>query len=336
MLGAMVETQSYQADSLIPLISADELRTSETVYPNDIRARYLSVPNTVPQRVLDLAKELTINANNPYDKAKALETYLRTYPYSLEIAPPPPDRDIADYFLFDLKTGYCDYYATSMIVMARAVGLPARLVIGYSSGIYDPMKAEYVIREVNAHSWVEIYFVDIGWVEFEPTASESPLNLPDDLPPQTFPSLTSFPILPEHHVHAKSGHFPQKDYAPLLFGVFAVISISSIWFLFAQGLLRTHKSIGSIYEYVFYHGKKIYKNAPLHETPSVFASQLQRRLRTGYRWLSPASEEIRLLTLLYIQETYSAHPVTKDERVYAIKIWRKLFWRLLYIRVLRL
>jgi hypothetical protein len=336
MLGAMIATQNYQADSLIPFISAKELRASEINYPNDIRARYLSLPNNIPQRVLDLAKELTVNAHNPYNKAKAIETYLRTYPYSLNITPPPPDHDIADYFLFDLKTGYCDYYATSMIVLARAIGLPARMVIGYSSGIYDPMQAEYVVREINAHSWVEIYFADIGWVEFEPTASESPLNLPDDLPQETFPSLTSFPILPEHHIYIKSGHLPQKDYAPLMIGLSSIIFICGIWFLSTQGLLRVHKSIGSIYKYVFYHGEKIYKNAPLHETPSIFADKLQSKLQTGNRWLSPARDEIRFLTKLYLQETYSAHPITKDERIYAAKIWRKLFWRLLYVRLLRL
>ena len=84
--------------------------------------------------MLDLAKELTANMANPYDKAKAIEAYLRTYPYSLDIKPPPPDRDVADYFLFDQKIGYCDYYATSMVVLSRAVGLPARLVIGYANG----------------------------------------------------------------------------------------------------------------------------------------------------------------------------------------------------------
>jgi hypothetical protein len=113
-----------------------------------------------------------------------------------------------------------------------------------------------------------------------------------------------------------------------------IISMAALWFLRSQGFLRAHGSIGSIYEYVYYHGKKICKNAPLYETPSIFADKLQRKLRSGYRWLSPAPDEIRLLTDLYIQETYSAHPITKDERVHAVKVWRKLFWRLLYARLM--
>jgi transglutaminase-like putative cysteine protease len=78
---------------------------------------------------------------------------------------------VADYFLFDLKKGYCDYFATTMVVMARAAGIPARFVSGYSPGAYDAPNAQYVVRELNAHSWAEVYFTDIGWVEFEPTGS---------------------------------------------------------------------------------------------------------------------------------------------------------------------
>ena len=337
MLGAITEAQIYQADSLVPIISANQLRDSSQAYPQEISERYLSLPDTIPQRVLDLAQEHTANITNPYDKARAIEAYLRTYPYSLDISPPPPNRDVVDYFLFDLKKGYCDYYATSMIVMARAVGLPARLVIGYASGIYNPTRAEYVIREADAHSWVEIYFAGVGWVEFEPTASQLQIILPDETP-EDAASITSFPLIGERreNTYNKKGYFPKTNYAPLMIGLVSIISITGLWSLRTQGLLRSHKTIGSIYEYVYYQGKKIYKDALLHETPSIFAGKLRRHLSTGYPWLIPAPEEIKLLTDLYLQETYSAHPITKDERAVAVKIWKKLFWRLLYARIIRL
>jgi hypothetical protein len=285
--------------------------------------------------VRNLADELTANIQNPYDKAKAIEAHLRAYPYSLDVTPPPPNQDVADYFLFDLKTGYCDYYATSMIVLARAAGLPARLVIGYSSGIYNPTKAEYVIREANAHSWVEVYFAGIGWVEFEPTANQQPVIMPEDLPEKGITSIKPFSIRDELGVSAsaKQGISLKRNLPLLATPLTGIILLAGFWFLRAQGLLRTHGSIGSIYEYVYFHGKKIYKNAPLNETPSIFADKLQSKLQTGYRWLSPAPDEIRLLTKFYLQETYSAHPITKDERIHAVKIWRKLFWRLLYARI---
>ena len=334
MLGAITERQSYQADSFVPIISANQLRGSAKGYPKEVH-KYMLLPRSIPQRVIDLARELTANDNNPYDKAKAIESYLRTYPYSLKIPLTPPNRDIADYFLFDLKTGYCDYYATSMIVLARAVRIPARLVIGYSNGTYDPLKAEYIIREENAHSWVEVYFTGIGWVEFEPTASEPPVTLSEDLPNENLPSTTPFGISAEHLVggYTKGDGFIQKNARLLSLGFIFTGIFSMAWFLYAQGFLRSHQTIGSIYEYIYHHGKKIYKDALLHETPSIFAEKLKLRLGTGRPWLISASDEINLLTNLYLQETYSANPITKDERKAARIIWGKLFWRLLYARV---
>jgi len=187
---------------------------------------------------------------------------------------------------------------------------------------------------LNAHSWVEIYFTGIGWVEFEPTANQPPITLPEKLPQEVSTSTTS-PIESGlgGSAQARLGYSIKKDF-PLLTALLTfIISLATLWLLRAQGLLRTHGSISSIYEYVYYHCKKIYKDAPLYETPSIFAENLQGRLQTGYRWLSPAPGEIRLLTKLYLQETYSAHPITKDERIHAVKVWRKLFWRLLYARV---
>jgi hypothetical protein len=336
MLGALTKKQSYEADALVPFVSANQLRASSQTYPEEIRQRYLALPESIPQRVLDLAQKLTKDIPNPYDRAKAIEAYLRAYPYSLDVPPPPSDQDVADYFLFDLKMGYCDYYATSMIVLARAVGMPSRLVIGYSSGVYNPFTAEYIVREANAHSWVEIYFVSIGWVEFEPTASQPPITLPEELSEEVSPSITTSPMTSGLGVsaQAKQGYSVRQD-LPLLAALLVfIMSLAALWFLRVQGLLRVHGSIGSIYEYVYRHGKKIYKNAPLYETPSIFADKLQGKLRTGHRWLNPAPEEIRLLTKLYLQETYSAHPITKDERAHAVKVWGKLFWRLLYARMI--
>ena len=100
----------------------------------------------------------------------AIEAYLRTISYTLDVPAPPLDRDVADYFLFDLRRGYCDYFATAMVVLARSVGIPARLVTGYASGGYDVISAQFVVLEKDAHSWVEVYFPSYGWVEFEPTS----------------------------------------------------------------------------------------------------------------------------------------------------------------------
>ena len=131
--------------------------------------RYLALPPGIPMRVLELASELTGGAPTPLDRIRIIESYLRKIPYTLDLPAPPVDRDIVDYFLFDLKKGYCDYYATAMVVMARAIGVPARLAMGYASGSYDSANQRYLVTEADAHSWAEIYFPGYGWVEFEPT-----------------------------------------------------------------------------------------------------------------------------------------------------------------------
>jgi hypothetical protein len=232
-----------------------------------------------------------------------------------------------------LKTGYCDYYATSMIVLARAAGLPSRLVVGYSSGIYDPQRAEYVIREEHAHSWVEIYFAKIGWVEFEPTASQALLTLPDELPAEKNSSDQKFPAPQLSSGYVKNKESIRQIVYPLTFALALIPLISFAWFLYAQGFLRSHKTIRSIYRYVFYHGKKIYGNTPRHETPAMFAEKLKSKLDADNPWLRPARDEVDFLTTLYLRETYSSHPLTQAEYESARKIWGKLFWRLLYARV---
>ncbi len=79
---------------------------------------------------------------------------------------------MTSWFLFDLKQGYCDYFATAMVVLARLNGIPARLAIGYTMGRLDPQRGEYVVTEMDAHSWPELYFPGQGWIPFEPTSGE--------------------------------------------------------------------------------------------------------------------------------------------------------------------
>src|SRR5205814_5957520 len=101
----------------------------------DVRRRYLQLPRNLPRRVVDLARQATNGASSAYDKAAGLETYLRdNFTYSTHVAPIPPDQDWVDSFLFDSKQGYCDYFATAMVVMLRAQGVPARVASGFAPG----------------------------------------------------------------------------------------------------------------------------------------------------------------------------------------------------------
>lgn len=146
--------------------------------PPTILARYTALPDSVPQRVRDLAQEITGNQSNPYDQARAIERFLRQYTYSLDVTSPPRSADPVDYFLFEQQAGYCDFYASAMVVLARAVGLPARLAVGYLPQPSDAAGVQ-TIYQINGHSWAEVYFAGFGWVEFEPTAAfASPHSTP--------------------------------------------------------------------------------------------------------------------------------------------------------------
>jgi transglutaminase-like putative cysteine protease len=129
---------------------------------------YLELPRNLPSRVTDLARTLARGSNTRYDTALALERYLRELPYSYEVAPLRPRGDAVDQFLFDMRQGYCTYYASAMAVMARTLGIPARVAVGYATGRYDPAAQTYTVHEGDAHAWPELY-LDGRWLPFEPT-----------------------------------------------------------------------------------------------------------------------------------------------------------------------
>jgi transglutaminase-like putative cysteine protease len=162
---------TYDVVSLVGTAPKQSLRTAPTEYPV-WAARYLQLPEG-PQldRVRARAAEVVGDANNAYDKAERIEAFLRTFTYDEQIPMPPPDRDGVDWFVFDLQRGYCDYFASSMVVMLRSVGVPARLVSGYAGGQLNPETGVYEVRQNVAHTWPEVYFPGYGWQRFEPTAA---------------------------------------------------------------------------------------------------------------------------------------------------------------------
>ncbi|HKW77624.1 MAG TPA: transglutaminaseTgpA domain-containing protein [Candidatus Limnocylindria bacterium] len=173
----------YTVTSYVSVTDKAILRRAATVYPDYIKQKYLQIPSTLPQRVKDLAHKIAAGENDPYDIAEAIESYLRTtYHYAPSVRAPPPGRDPVDYFLFDLKEDFCEYFASAMAVMLRENGIPARFVEGYTTGTLDPNTGKYVVKELDAHAWVEAYFPSYGWIEFEPTPSQAPfLRIDSDL-----------------------------------------------------------------------------------------------------------------------------------------------------------
>ncbi len=189
----------YAVQSSVSIADAPSLRTAGTVYPQWVAADYLQVGASVTPRTRELAFQVVEEANalTPYDQAKAIERWLRSnIAYDETIPGPPPGIDPVDWVLFEERRGYCNYYASAMVMMLRAVGVPARMAAGFSQGEWSNTSQGYLVRERDAHTWVEVYFPGFGWVEFEPTAAQAPLERPDVLPQaagQQAPTMTPLP-----------------------------------------------------------------------------------------------------------------------------------------------
>jgi hypothetical protein len=137
-------------------------------YPLEIREAYLQLPN-LSSRLRSLAHELAAGAATPYDVAPRVEAYLSgNLRYTLDLRH-ESDLDPLDDFLFFRKAGNCEYFAASMTVLLRVVGIPARVVNGFQRGEWNEVGQFYAVRQRDAHSWVEVFFPQVGWVTFDPS-----------------------------------------------------------------------------------------------------------------------------------------------------------------------
>ena len=160
----------YEGSSDIWRPAPEKLRNAGHAYPASIAATYLRLRDVDP-RVRQLAGQVTASDKTEYEKAAALENYLRTtYQYTLDLPRSVPADPIAN-FLFERKQGHCEYFASAMAVMLRSLGIPSRVVNGFHSEEFNDLTGNYVVRAKDAHSWVEVYFPGYGWQTFDPTPS---------------------------------------------------------------------------------------------------------------------------------------------------------------------
>lgn len=219
--------ESYQVVSLTSQATTNQLQNAGNGYAGWVVERYLQLPDSITDRTRQLARDLTDNFDNNFDKARAIERHLRNeLKYNEAFSAPPAGVDKVDYVLFTGKEAYCDYYATSMIVMLRSLGIPARLAAGFARGTYDSEKAAYHVLNKDAHSWVEVYFPEYGWIEFEPTAAQPNIIRPtsDDDP------LFSSPAIPPENRPGLGEEYPGQ---------------------FEEGLLYEDSYYGSTLPYIF-------------------------------------------------------------------------------------
>ena len=167
------EGRSYQVWGSASTAVDDQLRLAGADYPDWVQERYLQLPADFSPLIVELADSIAGDLPTPYDKAAALTTWLRAnLTYNEAVQAPPQDVDALEYFLFETREGYCNYYASSLAVMLRSQGVPARMVAGYARGAWQEELGLYRVYSNDAHTWVEVFFPGYGWVEFEPTASE--------------------------------------------------------------------------------------------------------------------------------------------------------------------
>lgn len=162
-----------------------ELRRAAGVVPPELE-NYLQLPDDLPTRVHELAREITAQTTNDYDRVRAIEDHLSgNYRYSLDSPVPPAGRDAVDHFLFDTDVGFCEQFASATAVMLRSLGVPTRVVVGHTPGDRNPFTGYYEVQESDAHAWVEVWFPGFGWYEFDPTF---------DIPPATIELAEVVPL----------------------------------------------------------------------------------------------------------------------------------------------
>jgi len=170
--GARGPINEYEATSEISDVVAADLAGTNRAYPPAISLNYLQLPNVDP-RVMTLARQITAPAASDYERATLLENYLQTnFAYTLDLGDRVPADPIAN-FLFERKRGHCEYFASSMAVMLRTLGIPSRIVNGFRGGEFNDLTDSYIVRAREAHSWVEAYFPGHGWITFDPTPASS-------------------------------------------------------------------------------------------------------------------------------------------------------------------
>lgn len=345
--------ESYSAVSLASQATVEQLAAAGNDYPTWVTERYLKLPVVITARTRQLARELTEPYDNAFDKARAIETYLRQeLKYNEKMAAPPSDRERVDYVLFEGTEAYCDYYASAMIVMLRSLGIPARFAVGYAQGSYNPDLGAYQVVNADAHSWVEVFFPRYGWIEFEPTAAQPGIvrlsnllqsgNFPVPQPnPNDFPGRREMPERTQELLEGSADvALPYVISLPLIDAqisipravingtglVIAVLLVSAvvagIWWWRQQA--KPTGDIFKLYQRMLQLASWMGTAMRPWQTPYEHAAVLQRRL-PNYQ------SEIGLITDEYVQTTFGPVPAASSRANSSVLVYEgDIAWRRLH------
>lgn len=278
---------TYSETGTLSTASEDQLRAASGADPGWVTALTSGPGETgrIDPRIHSLAQRLTATATNRYDQAKAVETYLRGLTYRLEVATPPKNVDPVTFFLFQTKTGYCEYFASSMGEMLRSLGIPVRLVNGYGPGTLSPAQEQagvlerhsiYNIVASDAHTWVEVYFPQYGWIPFEPTPDPLYPPIPrGNAQPSTQPQTV--PVVPGK---VPAPHAPPAPLAwewvaaPIAVGVVGILWLLSLLVL---GSLRL-RDYGAAWRRLTWLARRLRLDASPADTPIELGRRLAAAL----------------------------------------------------------
>jgi len=337
----------YTVFSLTSTADVTSLREAGDSYPDWISSHYLQLPPGLPERVGALAAEIVAPHENPYDRAVSIRDYLRrTIEYREDIQLVPEDRDPIDYLLFDSREGYCNYYASAMVIMARSVGIPARLAVGYVGGEYEEDTGRYVVRELNRHAWVEVYFPRFGWVEFEPTASEPAIAREERREEEraVIPGAETESVLerdldrledeeegsPGVLIPAASSDGPSTPLAALAAVVVCVGAAGvGLWYLQWRRRVEDASRVGRIYRRMVNYARLLGVKGEIFQTPYEYAILVAQRV-------PETTPHVERIAELYVRDRFGRLAVGKSEESDAEEAWQAMqpmVWRGLLHRI---
>lgn len=344
--------QSYVVQASQSVATEDQLRQAGTAYPPAIAQLTGLVPSsrnpttTIGADVIDLGRGIS-GTGTVYDQVKNIESYLRTRErYQLKVSAPPAGADPVSYFLFTSHTGYCEYFASAMGQMVRALGVPVRLVSGYGPGtttqpqdITPNFKHEVgagdivtTIRAADAHTWVEVYFPGFGWVPFEPTPDPNYPVLTRGLGPAPAVAAPAPGAVPpvvapieRRPVNRNAVGVP----AALGLGFTAVVALALLAFLLARVTVGAGRrwDMGLAWSRLGWLGRRIGVPRRPADTPLEFAARLAGRL-------PELADEIMVLGGAYSRQTYAAEGAVDRGRETEVAAWLRVRSRL--VRLLAL
>jgi transglutaminase-like putative cysteine protease len=336
---SLVAGASYQVLSSMSVVDQESLREAGTDYPDWVVPRYLQLPDSLPERVRLLAEQLTEGLDSPFDKALAIERTLRRIPYDDQIEGPGLRQDGVDYFLFEARAGYCDYYASAMVVMLRSVGVPSRYVRGYSEG--EAEDGIYHLLESDGHAWPEVYFPGYGWIEFEPTGGEPALIRPRSQEPDDPDSAANqnrpffdrdTDILPDDFERRFDIIMPTPEpetflqkvarLGPIALIVAALATILALVLVILRRRQIAGLSVAErVYEDLVAWVRRLLRIEPLaHQTPNEFAGVVAQQVPKG-------QSAVEQIASLYVRERFSGNPVSGGDAESAWSEARSAIWR---------